>query len=300
MKIRIGTDCSGIDAPIQALLQLGIDHEHVFSCEIDKYCIKTLKANYDIPLIFDDISKRNIEDVPDIDIYVAGFPCQSFSQAGMRKGLDDTRGTIFHNCISLIKTKKPKYFILENVKNILTHNKGATWKVIEANLSHLKEIGYDVSHRVLNTRDHGIPQNRERVFIVGRRDEKDSFVWPEKDERCQPLTDFIDYTNKTSQKWNRKTDITSVKDGAVFVDVDFLHYTSYPNAHLYSPCVVARGSSLWCVPYHRYATPVELGMLQGFPKDFKQVVSDTQMKKQYGNSMSVNVLKKLITQLLKK
>lgn len=300
MKIRIGTDCSGIDAPIQALRQLGIDHEHVFSSEIDKHCIKTLEANYNIPLIFGDISKRDLKEVPELDLYVAGFPCQSFSKAGLRKGLDDARGNIFHSCISLIKAKTPKYFILENVKNILAHDKGKTWKVIEKYLAQLEEIGYEVSHRVMNTRDHGIPQNRERVFIIGRLGVEEQFVWPEKDETCLPISDFVDHTNQTPQEWKRKTDISSVSKGAVFVDVDFLHYTSYPNAHLYTPCVVARGSSMWCVPYHRYATPTELGMLQGFPVDFKQVVSDTQMKKQYGNSMSVNVLKKIITQLLKK
>jgi len=296
MTLRVGTDCSGIDAPIQALTQLGVDFEHVFSCEIDKWCIQTLKANYNIPIIFNDMRSRDIEDVPEIDLYVSGFPCQPFSQAGSRKGLSDTRGTIFHDCMNVIKTKQPKYFILENVKNILTHNKGNTWNVISNELNSLSDIGYKVTHKLLNTRDYGIPQNRERVYIVGTKD--GDFEWPDKITECRPIQDFVDHTNQTSTEWKRKTDINAVSTEAVFIDVDFLHYTNYPNANKYSPCVVARGSSHWCVPYHRYATPVELGMLQGFPKDFKQVVSDSQMKKQYGNSMSVNVLKLIIEKLI--
>lgn len=297
MKLRVGTDCSGIDAPIQALLQLGVDFEHVFSCEIDKWCIKTLKANYDIPLIFDDMLNRRVDEVPDIDLYVSGFPCQSFSQAGARKGFDDVRGTIFHECMNVIRTKQPQYFVLENVKNIYSHNKGSTWKVIEGELKSLEDLGYTVSHKLLNTRDYGIPQNRERVYIVGSRASARPCEWPDKVE-CQPIHLFIDHTNQTPRVWNRKTDLNAVSENAVFIDVDFLHYTNYPNADKYSPCVVARGSSMWCVPYHRYATPTELGMLQGFPKNFKQVVSDSQMKKQYGNSMSVNVLKLIFEKLI--
>jgi DNA (cytosine-5)-methyltransferase 1 len=289
MSIRIGTDCSGIDAPIQALKQLGIPYDHVFSCDIDKWCRETLNANYDIPIIFEDIVKRDVSALPDIDLYVCGFPCQPFSQAGDRKGLIDTRGTIFHNCLDVIKQKRPKYFILENVKNILNHDKGKTWKVIMTELGKLK--GYNISYKLLNTRHYGIPQNRERVYIVGTLHTE--FKWPQPMTECRPLSEFIDHTNTTRVEWKRKTDISKVVDGAVFIDVDFLHYTNYPNADKYSPCVVARGSSLWCVPYHRYATPKEMGMLQGFPCDFKQVVSNCQMKKQFGNSMSVNILVKI-------
>jgi DNA (cytosine-5)-methyltransferase 1 len=160
----------------------------------------------------------------------------------------------------------------------------------------LSAMGYNVSWKLMNTRDYGIPQNRERVYIIGTK--SSVFEWPDKVSNCIDVKDLIDHTDTSRFEWKRKTDINSVADDAVFVDVDFLHYTTYPNANRYSPCVVARGSSLWCVPYHRYATPTELGRLQGFASDFKQVVSNCQMKKQYGNSMSVNVLVEIFKKLL--
>jgi DNA (cytosine-5)-methyltransferase 1 len=303
--LRIGTDCSGIDAPIQALRQLGIPHKHVFSSDIDKYCIQTLKANYDIPIIFGDkdgdhpdgdITKRDISYVPDIDLYVCGFPCQPFSQAGGRKGLGDKRGNVFWSCIDVIMSRQPKYFILENVKNIKTHDSGKTWKTITETLSDLELLGYHVKWKILNTRDYGIPQNRERMYIVGTK--TGEFTWPEPVETTIEILDLVDHANTERCEWKRKTSLESIREDAVFIDVDFLHYTNYPNSNKYCPCVVARGSSLWCVPYHRYATTPEFASLQGFPDDFKQVVSNCQMKKQFGNSMSVNVLVCILKKLL--
>lgn len=122
--IRVGTDCSGIEAPIQALKQLGIPHKHVFSCEIDKYARESILANYKPEILFTDMTKRKTKDTPDIDLYVCGFPCQSFSMAGLREGVDDPRGTIFWQCLKVIKHKLPRVFILENVKGLLTINEG--------------------------------------------------------------------------------------------------------------------------------------------------------------------------------
>lgn len=295
--MKVGTDCSGIEAPIQALKHLKIKFQHMFSSEIDKNCIKTMNANYNIPIVYDDMCTRDSKILPEIDLYVCGFPCQPFSQAGERKGLNDERGNVFYKCIDVIVTKQPKHFVLENVKNILTHDKGNTWKIIMSELEKLSKYGYNVTHKVMNTRDYGIPQNRERVYIVGTKD--GCFEWPDEIKKYKNVLDFVDHSNKVKKEWKRKTDIKSVGKDAVFIDVDFLHYTNYPNADKYSPCVVARGSSLWCVPYHRYATVKEFLMLQGFPIDFKQVVSDCQIKKQLGNSMSVNVLIEIFKKLFK-
>ena len=175
--LRVGTDCSVIEAPIQALIQLEIPFKHVFSSEIDKYCIQSIKANYNPEILFGDkegpfpegdITKRNIEDVPDIDLYICGFPCQPFSTSGKRKGLEDKRGNVFWSCLEVIKARKPKYFIFENVRGILSHDKGNTWKVILKELNNLNIYGYTISWETLNTKDFGIPHNRPRVYIVGK------------------------------------------------------------------------------------------------------------------------------------
>jgi DNA (cytosine-5)-methyltransferase 1 len=305
--LRVGTDCSGIEAPIQALKQLNISYSHEFSCEIDKFCKKSIEANYgdlkietskEPKIFFEDMTNREIKDIPDIDLYVCGFACQPFSMAGKLKGLEDPRGNLFWNCLDVIRNKKPKYFILENVKNLLSHNKGETWKIVKEELDSLKE--YNVHHKILNTKDYGIPQNRERLFIVGiNKKVKLDFAFPTPLAECQDLKDFVDYTN--TERDTVRPDV--VKSGmlekipkdAVFVDFSFKKH-NYPNSNLYCPTITA-DSRLWCVPMHRYATPGERLKLQGFER-FNCVVSKTQLNKQAGNTMSVNVLKAILKEIL--
>ena len=300
--LRIGTDCSGIEAPIQALRQLGIPHRHVWSSEIDRYCIQSIKANYEPEIIFGDpegpypngdIQERDISLLPDIDLYVCGFPCQPFSTAGERKGFEDKRGNVFWACLEVIQVKQPKYFILENVKGLLHHDKGNTWKVIWDALSELKEYGYNVQWKVLNTKDYGIPQNRERVFIVGTKGRK--FEWPEKIS-LQPLELFIDNDDNSYNEYSQIVikRLSTITNGTIFINTGF-NYNSYPNGETVAPCLVSRcASHYWCRTKHRLANIKEWLILQGFNHDFKQVVSHTQLKKQIGNSMSVNVIKMLI------
>ena len=301
--LKIGTDCSGIEAPIQALLQLNIPFIHVFSSEIDKYCIQSIKANYDPEIIFGDkdgpfpegdITKRNIKDVPDIDFYVCGFPCQPFSSAGKQIGLKDKRGNVFFSCMEVIEKKQPKYFILENVKNLKSHDGGKTWEIILKSLTSLEKYGYNINWKILNTKDYGIPQNRERIFIVGT---KTIFEWPEKKEvgDLKSYIDFSDtsiYESKTVKKYESK-----INKNSIFINLCFIKYTSFPKSDRICPCLDTR-SSIYCIPMSRYANMKEKLKLQGFDTNFKQVVSDTQMKKQIGNSMSVNVLKCIIGEIL--
>ena len=135
----------------------------VFSSEIDKFAIKTYQANFgDTP--YGDITKVDEKDIPDHDILVGGFPCQAFSQAGLKRGFEDTRGTLFFEIARIIKYKRPKAFLLENVRNLLSHDKGNTYKVIENTLI---ELGYEVNLLVYKAKDFGVPQNRERIYIVG-------------------------------------------------------------------------------------------------------------------------------------
>jgi DNA (cytosine-5)-methyltransferase 1 len=299
--LRVGTDCSGIEAPIQALKQLKIPFVHVFSSEIDPYCIQSIKANYNPRIIFGDkdgpypigdITKRNIKDVPDIDLYVCGFPCQTFSQAGKRAGFNDKRGIVFWSCLDVIKKKKPKYFILENVKGLINHDKGHTWKTIWDEITKLKKLGYSTHWKVLNTRDYGIPQNRERVFIIGTKSHFD-FVWPSK-SKMKNIKNYIDKSDTTY--YNTKVKLNKYPKNSVFINMQF-YKEKFVNSDRYAPCLMAN-STLWNVLLHRYATMKEYLKLQGFPTSFKKVVSNSQLRKQIGNSISVNVLKVLFKNLL--
>jgi len=187
--LKVGTDFSGIGSPEIALINLGINFKSMFACDYDKYAKQSYLANHTTENFYDDITTRNQEETPYVDLYVAGFPCQAFSMAGKRKGFDDTRGTLFFDLLKYLKAQKPKYFILENVKGLISHNKGQTFAVIldclaktinkQYSFTMYDEcLGYHIYYKVLNTKDYGLPQNRERVFIVGFRDDNHSFNWP--------------------------------------------------------------------------------------------------------------------------
>ena len=293
--IRIGTDCSGIEAPIQALKKLGIPFKHIFSSDIDPYCRQSILANYEPEILDKDMTTRDVTKLPPIDLYVCGFPCQPFSNAGKRKGMKEKRGQIFWHCLDVINEKLPSVFILENVKGIQTIDDGKTFNMI---ISELEEIGkYDVYWNLLNTKDYGIPQNRERIFIVGIK-KKNDFEWPPK-KKMKNLDSFVDWDDITPNKTgltNRVQYMSKyIPKDSKFIDLAFKHAT-YPNSDKFCPSLV-RSGSLWCVPLKRYANIKEMLSLQGFPKNFKQVVSNTQMKKQIGNSMSVCVLKEIFKQI---
>lgn len=289
VMIRIGTDCSGIEAPIQALKQLRIPYIHEWSCEIDKYARMSIKANYDPKILFEDI--RVPRKLPEIDLYVCGFPCQSFSCAGDRKGFKDPRGMVFFDCLRAIRNSNPKVFVLENVKGLLSIDNGATFTTILKYLEELKK--YNIYWKVLNTKDYGIPQNRERVFIVGiaKKYQKREFVWP-KPCKMRNIDDYIDKTNteKTSVPDFCKNSLK--KFTGTFVDLKFVNVVSKDCYKTYCPTIVAN-NYLWCNKLERKATNKEKLSLQGFPSNFRQVVSDAQLSRQIGNSMSVNVLKKI-------
>lgn len=286
--LRVGTDCSGIEAPIQALKNLGINFKHIFSSETDKYCIESIKANYNPEIIYNDMTNRELKNLPDIDLYVCGFPCQAFSSAGKRKGFKDKRGNIFFECLDVIEYIQPKIFILENVKGLLNHNNGKTWEIIQEELDGISDI-YNIYYKVLNTKDYGIPQNRERIFIIGIKIENQTKIFncPEK-KKMKNIKTFVDNKNKEYKKTQRSHK-HKIKPNNVFIDFNFLKTNNFVDADKWAPCLNTQ-NGLWCVQYHRYATCKERLKLQGFPTNFKQVVSDTQFNKQIGNSMSVNVL----------
>ena len=207
--LKIGTDCSGIGAPEQAIKNLGIEHRVVFACEKDKYARQTYLANHSCEKMYEDVTERDNAGMEQLDLYIAGFPCQAFSLAGKRKGFDDIRGTIFFNCADYIRQNRPKVFIFENVRGLLSHDKpkgskqktGRTFQTILNLLSksingqpHLPfykdHLDYDVYWKILDTKNFGLPQNRERVFIVGIRD-GESFSFPKNMPLTKRLVDML-------------------------------------------------------------------------------------------------------------
>jgi len=161
-KLRYIDLFAGIGGFSLALNRLG--HECVYANEWDKYATQTYEKNFGHKPDTRDIRTVDASEIPDHDLLCGGFPCQSFSIAGKRKGFDDTRGTLFFDIARIVKEKKPRYILLENVKGLLSHDKGRTFKII---LSTFTELGYDLQTMVLNSKNFGVPQNRERVFIVG-------------------------------------------------------------------------------------------------------------------------------------
>ena len=287
--LRIGTDCSGIDAPIVALMQMKIPFSHEFSSEIDKHCIATIKANFNPKIIFGDMMNRKLKDIPDIDLYVCGFPCQPFSLAGKRDGVRDPRGTIFWECLRVIRYKKPMIFVLENVKGLLCIDGGETFKTMISELKKLKV--YSVYWKVLNTADYGIPQSRKRVFIVGilKKNEKEGFEWPIP-VPCRSLEEFVDWDDiiMSTITQRQKTQLQTIKKTAYFIDLNFNFHT-YPNSDKICPTLTAHNQVFNC-KLRRLMNVKEFLQLQGFPIDFRYTVSHSRIKQQLGNSMSVNVL----------
>lgn len=170
MAIKFFDMFAGIGGFRSGLESIG-GFECVGYCEIDKYAKQAYEAMYDTggELYFDDARKIVPEQLPDFDLLVGGFPCQSFSIAGARKGFDDTRGTLFFEIARIAAVKKPKYLFLENVPGLLNHDSGKTFETI---LRTLDELGYDVCWQVLNSKNFGVPQSRNRVFIIGYNREK--------------------------------------------------------------------------------------------------------------------------------
>lgn len=176
--VRVGTLFSGIGAVEHALERLKIKHEIIFAGDIDKNCKKSYFANYKITdeHWHDDVCTFSAKKYKNkIDLLVGGSPCQAFSMVGKRLGLEDTRGTLFYEFARIVKETKPKVFLFENVKGIMNHDNGNTWKVI---LDVFNDLNYDIHFKVLNSKDYGIPQHRERVYCLGFR-KKTNFAYPD-------------------------------------------------------------------------------------------------------------------------
>lgn len=266
--------------------------ECVFTSEWDKPCQVMYEANFgERP--FGDITKINAESVPDHDVLTGGFPCQAFSIIGNKFGFADTRGTLFFDVERILKAKRPKAFLLENVKQLTTHNEGRTFKVI---LERLENLGYFVHHKVLNGLDFGVPQKRERIIIVGFR-KNYFFEFPKKGAKTKTLSDILEPENKINKKhflsgyFRQKLRQKLKEQGKSIPDYPFvIHENKGGNLgiHPFSTALRANGSYNYItVNARRRLTPREMLRLQGFPDTFKIVVSDTQVRKQAGNSVVI-------------
>lgn len=279
----------------------------VFSSEIDKFAIKTYEANYgDTP--HGDITQINEQDIPNHDILVGGFPCQAFSQAGKKLGFEDTRGTLFFEIARILKEKRPKAFLLENVKNLKGHDKGRTFQTIE---NTLKELDYAVYHVLFKAKDFGVPQNRERIYIVGFDKKQitnyNDFKFPVPPMVETRLGDILEksvsdkYTiSDTLWQGHQRRKAEHKKNGNGFGYSLFnadSPYTSTISARYYkdgSEILIEQDGK-----NPRKLTPREASRLQGFPESFIIPVSDTQAYKQFGNSVAVPVINAIANEIIK-
>lgn len=281
----------------------------VFTSEWDKFAQKTYKFNFgDEPS--GDITQIGVDSIPDFDILLAGFPCQPFSQAGLRKGFADTRGTLFFNIENIISIKRPAAFMLENVKQLKGHDKGRTLKII---IQNLKDLGYTVNFDVLRAADFGVPQNRERIFLVGfdssrfNLSEDYSFPFPKPLKIPTKVGDILEknvdskYTisNKLYEGHiRRKLEHKKKGNGFGFSVVsENTVYTNTLSARYYKD-----GSEILVLQDNesnpRKLTPRECARLQGFPENFIIPVSDTQAYRQFGNSVSIPVVRRIASQMI--
>ena len=345
--MKVGTDFSGIGAPEMALKYLGIDFDSVFACEIDKYARQSFQQLHKPKTFYNDITTRNHKEVEQLDLYVAGFPCQAFSMAGKRKGFEEARGTLFFNVAEFIQINQPKVFILENVKGLLSHDKGNTFQTIVDILSNgggtqngqisldvfEDGLGYHIYWQVLNTKDYGIPQNRERIFIVGFKDFRE-FSFPKPLELKLRLKDIlqdnVDSKYFLSDKMiagilksnfieRKPMNIDKVskclKVGGDIPCFEVITHSLHPRTgdpkkggtgHLSKNdgtayCLdTSNAQAIELNKKIRRLTHLECWSLQGFrDEDFYKVkdVSDTQLYKQAGNSITVNVLMELFKKI---
>lgn len=357
--IKVATVFSGIGAIEYALKRLNIDHEIVFACdngEIDieekiiddiikennytknkeikkvvdeqyslsrkkNFVKKSYMENYDISedKFYLNIKYLNgIEYNKDVDLFVGGSPCQSFSTMGYQKGLEDARGSLFYDFARLVKEIEPKVFIFENVKGLLTHDKGNTWEIISQIFN---SLGYHYSFKVLNSKDYGIPQNRNRIFVVGFKSENFNklFNFPKPKELQYTMQDFLQekiafsqFNHSDINGYGEKVDLKyflSDKVTSHVMSTGTKGYYSEPKTDL----AIARPLLATMHKMHRAGvdnyitindklrrlTPRECLRLMGFNDSFKQVVSDTQMYRQAGNSIVVDVLMEIINEIIK-
>ncbi len=269
-------------------------YEVVWANDIDKYAAQTYQANYSSPIILGDLNEINLDEIPSADIVIGGFPCQPFSSMGELKGFEDTRGTLFFRIVELIQNQierghKPKALVLENVRNLKHHDKGKTFKVIKKTLM---DLGYKVYDQVLNSSDYGVPQTRNRTFIVCFSNSETEFSYPEKTDLTLTLQDVLEHDVDKKYFLSDRILPTILSNGTggykakSEIDLKIARPLCATMAKMHRACqdnYVTQNGRV------RRLTPRECARLQGFSDDFIIPVSDTQAYKQFGNAVTANV-----------
>lgn len=260
----------------------------VFVSEWDQHARKTYEHNFrkiqpelfkeglfaeGKSLFAGDITKVDPKDIPDFDVLCGGFPCQPFSQAGFKKGFEDTRGTLFHDIVKIIREKKPAAFFLENVRHLLKHDNGKTFDVIERAIT--EELGYSFHYKIVKASDYGLPQHRPRLFMVGFRDPNTKFDFPE------PVTLQKTMTDIWGEKCNRRIGFTLRVGGRGSGINDRRNWDSY--------MVNGRVKRL---------TPVQGKKMMGFPDTYHFPVTESQAMKQLGNAVAVDAIHAVAQQII--
>jgi len=312
-------------------IRLGFDNafkddiETVFISEWDKAAQQTYKANFNDNLdIAGDITQIDEKDIPEFDICLAGFPCQAFSLAGKRKGFDDdykgmSRGTLFFDVARICEYHKPKVIFCENVKGLTIHDKGRTFKVIQGTL---EELGYTVYHKVLNSKNYGVPQNRERIYVVAFRNDIDSscFSFPDIVDDTKRIKDILeaapispkyylsDVYVETLRQHRARHEAAGNGFGYEIRDLDGIAGTIVCGGMGRERNLIIDHRPHSMVPTThikgeinkediRKMTPREWARLQGFPDTYNLILADTHLYKQFGNSVSVPVIEAIAKEI---
>ena len=299
--LRVGTLFSGIGAAEYALRKMGVEHQVLFAGDIDKYVKKAYFANYNMEQTewHNDVTTFDAKPYEGkIDVLIGGSPCQSFSAVGNLQGFEDTRGTLFFEYARVLSECKPEAFIFENVKNILYHDGGRTFKVI---LDTFKSLGYNVSYKVLNAVDYGIPQVRNRVFVVGFKNHSINYEFPDPQPLTLTVQDLLEQEVDERYFLNQR-----YIDNYVFTQWG----TWNKNPQVDKPIASTLTCKMGCLratqdnyQTHngrlRKLTPREGLRLMGYGDDFNIVCSNTQTYKQVGNSIVVDVIGAVLTNIIK-
>ena len=275
----------------------------VWANDFDKFAVQTYNENFPIPAVFGDFNEIELDSIPLADVVIGGFPCQPFSMMGHEKGFEDARGTLFFRIVEIINSmiqrgRKPRVLVLENVRTLKTHDKGNTYRVIKNILEN--ELGYKVFTQILNTANHGIPQTRNRTFIVCFANQEAEFEFPEEEELQLTMQDLLEENVDQKYFLSDKIIPTILSEGTggyrAKAEID-LPIARPLTATMHKMHRASQDNYVTDNGRIRRLTPREAARLQGFPEEFRIPVSDTQAYRQFGNAVTVAVSNKVAEQV---